>query len=92
LYFLCDATKCHIIYFVNGSNGTLISESTIRLDGNTGREIVVKNPQGAIAHIRYTTIGKRTYLAVVVNNVNMDDNAPIITAFLDSFHINESTP
>ena len=73
---------------MQGGKNTLLSEDTIRVDGNTGRDLRLQNTSGRTIHIRFVLVGMRVYLVQVVSEPNIKDDTPVSTAFFDSFHIN----
>jgi hypothetical protein len=76
--------------FVAGTKGQLISEDTVMLDGNTGREIIIKNPSGSSTRVRIFIKEKRAFIAGVEVHTDTDANAPTVNDFLNSFHIKET--
>ncbi len=66
-------------------NGTMISESPIRLDGFPGREIRMTLPNG-ILHLKLYAVGRRSYQ---VYAVSLDNNGSHFDAqkFLASFRL-----
>ena len=75
--------------FLKSSKGQLTSEESVMLDGNTGRELVVQDPSGLTTHVRIFIKEKRAYLVGVDIGKDADNQSPLITNYLNSFHIRE---
>ncbi len=76
--------------YVKGAKGQLVSEESIMLDGNTGREFIMTNPMGTSTRVRIFIKEKRAYVAAVEVQTDADARAPAVIDFLDSFHIAET--
>ena len=73
---------------VKGSGGQNLSEATITLDGNTGRDLRFQHPSGRTLHLHLFMVGMRLYVAQVVSEAGVNDDTPAAKAFFDSFHVN----
>ncbi len=76
--------------YVKGAKGQLISEESVMLDGNTGRELIMKNPAGTVTRVRIFIKEKRAYIVAVEVRTDADAQASAVIDYLNSFHITET--
>ena len=69
-------------------NGTLISEKQITLDNNSGRDLLVKGPQGVFIHQRMFLVNNQLVQAVAVSQSKAE--SADITHFFNSIKLSRN--